>query len=73
VALLSGARNHRNFSLSQKVFDRMKHLFPDKKDVLISGSILLSNTYLSIGEDEQAKEVQRNQVQQIGKRDAVGT
>ncbi len=72
MALLSGARNHRNFTLSQKIFDRMNYLFPDQKEALISGSVLLSNTYSSIGEDEQAKEVRFNRLKQIGKNSVIG-
>ena len=32
----------------------MKVLFPDQKSYLISGSILLSNIYYSLGYDDQA-------------------
>ncbi|CAF4467336.1 unnamed protein product, partial [Rotaria magnacalcarata] len=36
MALLSGARNAKNAYLSQNIYDRMKNLFPEKKDPLIS-------------------------------------
>ncbi|CAF1435541.1 unnamed protein product [Rotaria sp. Silwood1] len=72
MALLSSARNHRNFILSEKVLDRMKKLFPKNKQGLIAGSVLLCNTYSSVGEDEQAKEARLKQLHQIGKNKIVG-
>lgn len=72
MALLSGTRNHRHSALSQKIFDRMKLLFPNKKQALISGSILLANTYLSVGDDQQAKEIQLTRVQQLGRKVKIG-
>ncbi|CAF1102803.1 unnamed protein product [Rotaria sp. Silwood1] len=39
---------------------------------LIAGSVLLCNTYSSVGEDEQAKEVRLKQLHQIGKNKIVG-
>ncbi|CAF4234540.1 unnamed protein product [Rotaria sp. Silwood2] len=71
-ALLSGARNHQNFILLEKVFNRMKNLFPEKKQGLIAGFILLSNSYSSVGEDDQVKEVQLKRLHQIGKNKIVG-
>ncbi|CAF4215676.1 unnamed protein product, partial [Adineta steineri] len=72
MALLSGARNHRNLTLSKKVYQRMNCLFPDNKQALISASILLSNIYSSIGEDQQAKEVRLNRLNEIGKNRIIG-
>lgn len=66
MALLSGARNHRQIDLSQKLYDRMKLLFPEAKSNLISASILLHNTYSSLGNYQQAKEVRRNRIEQFG-------
>ena len=72
VALLSGARNHRNSILSQQLFDRMKHLFPDNKNRLISAATLLSNTYSSVGEDVQAEQVRLNRIKHLGKKNIMG-
>ncbi len=67
MALLSGVRNHRNSILSQKIYDRMKHLFPNNKQGRITDAVLLSNTYSSVGEDQQAEEVRSKRIQQFGK------
>jgi hypothetical protein len=72
AAILSGARNHRQVVLSQKLYDRMKDLFPDKKSDLISASILLSNTYSSLGDNQQAQEVRLNRIKQFGRNVKVG-
>jgi hypothetical protein len=50
VALLSGARNEKNSDLSQKVYDRMKKLFPQLINPIASAAILLANVYASTGE-----------------------
>jgi hypothetical protein len=70
--MLSGARNHRQIALSEKLYDRMKVLFPMKKENLIAASILVSNTYLSSGDDQKAKEVRSNRMKQFGKNIKVG-
>lgn len=72
VILLSGARNHRRILLSQRIYDRMTSLFPDHKPALIAASILVSNTYRSVGEDEQAQHVRNNRLEQFGKRVRAG-
>ncbi|CAF2118156.1 unnamed protein product, partial [Rotaria magnacalcarata] len=46
MALLSGARNAKNIYLSQNIYDRMKNLFPQRKNLLISAAVLLANTYM---------------------------
>jgi hypothetical protein len=68
VAILSGARNSLNHILSEQIYDRMKSLFPDEKDRLISGSILLCNTYSSLGEHERAKDIRFNRIKTLGKK-----
>ncbi|CAF1365864.1 unnamed protein product [Adineta steineri] len=73
MALLSGARNHRNLTLSKKIYQRMKQLFPDNKQALISASILLSHIYSSVGEDQEAKQVRLNRLEEIGKNRIIGT
>ncbi|CAF3967721.1 unnamed protein product, partial [Rotaria sordida] len=57
MALLSGARNINNSCLSQKVYDRMKKLFSDMKNPLISAAILLANVYGSSGEIDKASDI----------------
>lgn len=44
VALLSGARNHRKDALAQRLYDRMKSLFPNKDDHLRAALKLASGT-----------------------------
>ena len=70
--MLSGARTYRQVDLSQKLYDRMKYLFADEKTDLIAASILLSNTYSSLGDYQHAKEVRLNQIKQFGKKVQVG-
>lgn len=72
VALLAGARNHHQIVLSEKVFKRMKILFPEKKPALISASILLSNTYSSVGDHQSAEEERLNRIKQFGNNVKVG-
>jgi hypothetical protein len=45
VSILSAARNQRDASLAQKIFDRIQSHFPDCKDGLVSATVLLANTY----------------------------
>ena len=66
VAVLSGARNSRHGILSKRIYDRMKKLFPDKKEALISGSILLCNTYSALGEHQEAERIRLNRIQELG-------
>jgi len=70
--MLSGARNCRDSILSQKLYNRMKSLFPDRRENLISASILLCNTYSSLGEYEQAKDIRSNIIKQFGTKVKVG-
>ena len=50
----------------------MKSLFPTQTNDLIAASVLLSNTYSSVGEHQQAEEVRANRLRQYGKRVKVG-
>lgn len=68
VAILSGARNARHSVLSEKIYQRMKLLFPDEKDSLISGSILLCNIYSSLGDHEKAQDIRLNRINELGKK-----
>jgi glycine betaine/choline ABC-type transport system substrate-binding protein len=70
--MLSGARNHRDSALSQKFYDRMKSLFPDQKSLLIAASVLVSNTYSSVGNEQQAHEVHISRIKQFGKKSKAG-
>ena len=64
--MLSGARNYRNSQLCEKIYNRMKSLFRHDKQSLISGAILLSNTYSSLGQCDQAEDIRSYQKQQLG-------
>jgi hypothetical protein len=57
VALLSGARNHQQSTLSRDVYDRMTKLFLLQKPDLNSAYLLLANTYASVGEYQKARDV----------------
>ncbi len=57
MPFLSGARNQKNTYLSQQIFDRMKKLFPDLTNLLVSAAVLLSNVYGSSGEIEKASDI----------------
>ena len=50
MALLSGARNQRNSSMSEKIYNRIQQFFPNYKEELVSAAILLANTYQSSGQ-----------------------
>ena len=68
VAIMSGARNCRDAVRSQKLYNRMKTLFPNEKNHIISASILLSNTYSSLGDNHQAAAVQSHRKIHHGKK-----
>jgi len=70
--MLSGARNCRHFVLSEKIYNRMKILFPDHTDKLISGSILLGNIYSSLGDYEKAETIRSDRIKQYGKKVKAG-
>lgn len=72
VCLLSGARNSRNCDFSKKIYNKMKYLFPDEKKVLVSGAILLANTYSSIGEYQLGKDFRYNQIKESGIKAEIG-
>ncbi|CAF2008344.1 unnamed protein product [Rotaria magnacalcarata] len=72
MAILSGARNSRDSILSEKMYRRMKILFPDEKEALISGSILLCNVYSSLGDHEEAEDIRFNRRKELGKKVQAG-
>ncbi len=57
VVLLSGAENMNNIDLSQNVYDRMKKLFPQTTNPLISAAVLLANVYASSGHIDKASDI----------------
>lgn len=71
MSLLSGARNEKNIHLSQNAYDRMKKLFPQMKDPLMSAAVLLANTYASFGELHKASDI-RIEMHKTGVRKKVG-
>ncbi|CAF4449764.1 unnamed protein product [Rotaria socialis] len=72
MAMLSGARNNRNSVLSQRLYNQMKSLFSNKKDDFIAASILLCNTYSSLGQFEQAAHIRSTRIKEFGKNVKVG-
>ena len=72
MTLLSGARTHRQSALSQRLYNRMQALFPDQKSKLISASILLSNTLISTGNQQQAQEVRAHRIKKFGSKVTPG-
>ncbi|CAF4502995.1 unnamed protein product, partial [Rotaria magnacalcarata] len=72
MAILSGARTSHNSTLSEKIYLRMKSLFPDQKDALTSGSILLCNIYSSLGDHEEAENIRLNRIKEVGKKVQAG-
>ena len=68
VAIMSGTRNCRDSVRCEKLYKRMTLLFPRHKDDLISASILLSNIYSSLGDDDQAALIRSNRIRDHGKK-----
>lgn len=50
----------------------MQSLFPEEKSDMISASILLSNTYASLGDDEQVKQIREDRIKKFGNKVKVG-
>ncbi|CAF4242007.1 unnamed protein product, partial [Adineta steineri] len=71
MALLSGARNVNNSCLSQKIFDRMKKLFPETKNSLTAAAILLANVYASSGDIDAATNI-RTELNRTGAEKKIG-
>ena len=71
MALLSAARNAKNINLSQNIYDRMKKLFPERKDPLISAAVLLANVYTSSSEIDKASDI-RLEMYKSGTKKKVG-
>lgn len=71
VALLSGARNQKNISMSKLVYNRMKTLFPDQTNALAPAAVLLANVYASAGELDKASDI-RMELYKSGAKKKVG-
>ncbi|CAF5205916.1 unnamed protein product, partial [Rotaria magnacalcarata] len=72
TSLLSGARTNRNSNLSEQIYKQMKTLFPNAKESLAAGVVLLSNIYSSLGKHEEAKTFRSNQIEELGVKVKVG-
>ena len=68
VTMLGAARTCHDAVRSQKLYERMQSLFPDHKSQLISASILLSNTYLSVGNEREGKDIRIDRIERLGTR-----
>jgi hypothetical protein len=51
----------------------MKHLFPEENEALVSGSILLSNIYTSLGDYERAEDIRLTRIKEFGKKVKPGS
>ena len=71
MAILSGARNEKNASLSQKIFDRIQLLFPNAKSSQTSAHVLLANTYASQADLSTASAI-RMKMNRIGVKKLAG-
>ena len=72
MSLLSGARNGRRADLSLKLYKRMEELFPNHKEVLIAGAILVENIHTSIGDAEQASTILQHRINNHGSKRKPG-
>ncbi|CAF1234964.1 unnamed protein product [Adineta steineri] len=72
MSLLSGARNSRQSHLSQEIHKRMKLLFPNEKNLLISASVLLCNISSSLGDHEEAQALRLDRIKEVGNKVKVG-
>ena len=71
MAILSAARNRRNASSAQKIFDRIRFHFPDYKDSLVSATVLLANTYALSNDFSMASDL-RMKLNQSGMKKVPG-
>lgn len=70
MALLSGARNNRNASLAEQVFNRMESLFPSNKLLQTSARILLANTMASSRDFFRSHQLRKKILETGGKKTA---
>lgn len=66
--MLSGTRNQKNPFLSQKYFDRIEKFSSDDKDLRLSATVLLANTYASVGNLRKAGELRMKIRQMVRKK-----
>ena len=66
ATMLSAARTCHDAVRSRKLYERMQSLFPDQKSKLISASILVSNTYLSVGDEQGAQDIRSDRNKRWG-------
>lgn len=71
MSLLSGARNQKNNHLSEKIYNRMKQLFPSLSNSLASAAILVANTHGAVGEFDKALDV-RNELKELNVKKQIG-
>ena len=65
MAVLSGARNHKNSQLAEEIYNRMKKLFPQLQDLWLSASILVANTYSLLVDMGKATDI-KSELAQLG-------
>lgn len=66
MTLLSGIRNAKNSDLSRKTYDRIKLLFGQQSSDIIAASVLVSNTLLAVGKEQQAQEIRSQRIEHFG-------
>ncbi|CAF1295049.1 unnamed protein product [Didymodactylos carnosus] len=71
MSILSAARNQRNPSLAQKIFDRIQPHFHNQQDYSTSAAVLLANTYALSGDWSAASDI-RMKMNQSGMRKMAG-
>ena len=71
VALLSGARNHRDVGLAERLFVRISHIFPDLQQTVISATVLLGNIYGSLGDMTKMSDL-RSDLTRSGAKKVIG-
>ena len=72
ATILSAARTCRDAVRSRKLYERMQSLFPDQRSELISASILVSNTYLSVGDEQEAQDIRSDRIKRLGNKVRAG-
>ena len=72
ATMLSAARTCRDALRSRKLYERMQSLFPGQKSELISASILVSNTYLSVGDEQEAQDIRSDRIKRLGNKVRAG-
>ena len=71
VSILSGTRTRHDVYLSQKIFDRMKQLFPQTISDMTSARVLLANTYGSNGDFSRSSNI-RTEMDELGLKKETG-